>query len=251
MGNDRISDLVTAILKEDFIEYTQRMSKKYNIEMGDYIVKIFDFEKGKWCKKKILLPINPEIKERGMIFVPKKFLVSEINKSMKVFSQYLRENAKMVSKYGEVSYRETSKIIKIALNEEETLMKFHEETIKKYKSYNFDVDPCHCVKYDELGQSIAFQFITLNEKTEDYNYLEKRFVELLNNQEILTKNQSFYVRAFHIFLQYLVPHKISWLKYENSMNKYYLIFDGKKYYVNIITERMKKRIGKEVIVQKN
>lgn len=61
IGADRISDMTANILKDDFISYTQEISKERNIPLTKQRVRnsSFDFDNKVWQTEKVLLPINP------------------------------------------------------------------------------------------------------------------------------------------------------------------------------------------------
>lgn len=250
MGNDRISDFTMAILKKKFVAYTQRMAKKYSMPMKEYLVKNYEFStfENKWLDRNIELPFNYEL-NRGIILVPKQFLVSEINMSMSKFIQFLLEDKTLENEHGDLKKKDISYIITLALNNPKKLKEFHERVKSTHTSYNFKKDPCNLVKYYELGQFLAFEAIAENKDITCYNYNElyQIFEDILRKKEILTKNLKFYARTFYTFLSFLIPHRLKHLYLDHKDRKYKIIFDNQVEVFDLVTKRKETKFMKQEI----
>lgn len=74
VGQDRLSDMISNIIKSELIEYTQKICNKNNVQMKRFTIQNASFDSSLgWLHKKVDLPENP-ISKRPVILVPKDFL---------------------------------------------------------------------------------------------------------------------------------------------------------------------------------
>ncbi|MCU7616083.1 hypothetical protein NZ698_02635 [Chryseobacterium sp. PBS4-4] len=72
VGEDRISDITTKIVKQVLIDFTISECKKYNIETKSVMQKdIWNYETGEWEKKSVELPI---FDNKPVILIPKNIV---------------------------------------------------------------------------------------------------------------------------------------------------------------------------------
>jgi hypothetical protein len=153
--------MTTNILKENFILYTQKICKKYNIPLQEQRVRnsSFDFENKIWHSDKLLLPINPFI-SRPIILVPAGFIrpLPIINPEdfwdymCSHENQMLRDNFSYHIK-GKVNKKEIIEIARSHLKILEKYVKFKET--KKAEAYNLEKDPESYYRWYSLGKKVA------------------------------------------------------------------------------------------------
>lgn len=76
IGADRISDIVCNVLKEEFIDYTQRVSGDLGVALTQCPVEHarWDGTNLRWINGATELPRNPYAGDKGVILTPKRFL---------------------------------------------------------------------------------------------------------------------------------------------------------------------------------
>ncbi len=90
IGRDRISDMISNILKEELIKYTQEVCKDYSIPMKKFMITNYCYDsKLGWISKKVDLPENPYEKNRAIILIPKEFLRANSSIDVKDLEMYL------------------------------------------------------------------------------------------------------------------------------------------------------------------
>lgn len=153
IGADRISDMAIAILREDFLTYTQNVSKTLKIKTKD-----FQFD-----DKHYQLPFNPH--DGPIVFCPRSILTAlPVAFDSDDIDRVCRHNNALRDKVneiiGDVFDKKTRSLIKrnlknFILNNPAIL----DATIKTYKNkglvYDFDSDP----KGDFIWKEIAFDVI--------------------------------------------------------------------------------------------
>jgi hypothetical protein len=153
IGADRISDMTISILRDDFLHYTQSVSKSLNLK-----TKKFTFD-----SKTYLLPYNPQ--NEPIIFCPRSILTDlpvafDSDDIDRVCSHNDALRDKVNEIIGDIFDKKTRALIKrnlknFILNNPAIL----EATIKIYKEkgsvYDFDDDP----KGDFIWKEIAFDVI--------------------------------------------------------------------------------------------
>ena len=153
IGADRISDMTIAILREDFLLYTQRVSKSLKIK-----TKNFQFD-----GKTYQLPFNPE--KEPIVFCPRSILTDlPVAFSSDDIDQVCSHNSDLRDKVneiiGDIFDKKTRSLIKrnlknFILNNPTVL----NATINAYKNkgivYDFDNDP----KGDFIWKEIAFDVV--------------------------------------------------------------------------------------------
>lgn len=157
VGADRISDLISVILKQNFAKYTARVTKELNI-LNTTIFKTDNVE--------YIVPLNPHTNEY-LILVPAKVLndlpIAELWDDFpfaSIQNETTREylNELLVESWREMNSK-TKKEIRDILLESPTLI---QELIELYKnrnraSYDFDLDHLGVLLWDSLGYAIGTQ----------------------------------------------------------------------------------------------
>ena len=146
IGCDRISDITCNILKEELIEYTQMICKKYKIPLTKVKMKHikFDFTHLRWIDGYVDLPFN-DIKKRGVLLVPARFLNDLPTINSDGFKDYIWDNKNDTLRndlnYAIKSDIDKEEIIKIA-NKFPGWVKEYTELAEKagYKAYDIKKD---------------------------------------------------------------------------------------------------------------
>jgi hypothetical protein len=75
LGVDRISDIFCDIVKAKFIEYTQSVAERHNLEPQEVPVRAarWNARTGRWDHLRVQLPMSP-VTEEGVLLVPSRFL---------------------------------------------------------------------------------------------------------------------------------------------------------------------------------
>lgn len=156
VGPDRISDMISVVLRNEFCLYTQRLSKELNIKTRKYKIGGIIYE----------LPRNP-INEEPLIFVPRKILndlpIADSWEDIPIAASYSQEiRAKLNSMLGG-SWKEVAKIKKSKLKEiliEHPYLLVELLLIYKKKAkvgYDFQVDHLGELLWDILGENITVE----------------------------------------------------------------------------------------------
>ena len=89
IGPDRISDMVTNIIKEELIDYTIKICRDKSIPTKKVLIGNVGFSLNfGWARKKVELPINP-YDGKAIILVPKDFLRANSYLEIADFEQYI------------------------------------------------------------------------------------------------------------------------------------------------------------------
>jgi len=154
IGPDRISDMISIILKKDFRNYTQRLCRELNIK-----TRLFKFDDIPYH-----LPINPKTGEH-LIFVPTKMLndlpIADDWEDVPMAAQYSQKVKDNLNTILGNSWREFRKISKSKLKEvllenpemlRELLMLYKK---RAKKGYDFDVDHLGELIWDIIGEDAS------------------------------------------------------------------------------------------------
>lgn len=146
VGCDTISDIVLNILKENFIQYTQRICKRLSIPMKSITVTHykFNFKTLRWEDAKVQLPINAYTRQ-SIILVPKIFLKHLPTINPNAFSDYIwqkyNDTLKNDFSYDIKSKLDKKEIMKIAFESPNWVQEFIEsENNKQHKPYDYIKD---------------------------------------------------------------------------------------------------------------
>jgi hypothetical protein len=180
IGPDKISDMISIILKEEFLKYTQRISK-------ELMLKVFPC---KTDKGNFNLPINNTTKEY-FVFVPKSILndlpIAESWSDIPFAASYSQEIKSSLNRIVGDSWKELGKISKNKIKE--ILIEFPEllrDLLSQYKNrtrigYDFNIDHLGELIWDIVGNdAINKNPLKLTTKVEDKNILD--VVTIICNQ---------------------------------------------------------------------
>jgi hypothetical protein len=157
-GADRLSDMTVAILREEFLVYTQRITLELDLRpSGKFIYR----------SKKYILPLHPDGKS-PLLLVPKELLDllpvavdrSEID-HVAEFNAELRQKFNQLFAAARKHKRPVTKadiraVFFSTSNGIETLVRVYRQTAGK--PYDFDDDPLGLFKWDDIGLSFAKQY---------------------------------------------------------------------------------------------
>lgn len=86
MGPDRTSDTIVAIIKNQLLDFTEKIVNKYSLPSKQFVIdKVYNSNTGKWESRLAQLPL---FKGRAIILLP-KFLISDKKFGNKVFRSFL------------------------------------------------------------------------------------------------------------------------------------------------------------------
>lgn len=194
IGPDRISDMLSNIIKQDLIKYTQEICKKRKIPLKKFPITNISFDKNLgWTHGKVLLPENP-IYHKPIILVPKDFLRSESNE-IKDFVDYLlhlenddlrRQISSLITE--NISKENLRKVVAENKDFFKDLLKEYLDELKKVRDpYDVRNDPSMLGEFKEILEKIKDKlpkFDDLGKSKESLKtYVEKiiaqfkRFVE--------------------------------------------------------------------------
>lgn len=197
MGCDRISDAVSGLLIDDFIEYTQSECLSYpNITMEEVQIRSYDHNYMRWCKKIVFLPRNP-FKDRPVILIPKSFLNTLPTINPGDLIDYLWYNL------GETLRNDFNYDIKGKLRKNHILQiaKYHPDIIKQYlKDIENKKPSSYDLKKDSLGiynwDSAAREFtknhllaLTIPKSTTTFS---KAIKDMIDKFKLFTESNSGY-----------------------------------------------------------
>lgn len=152
IADDGISDLAANLIMDFLIEYTQKQCKNLKIDCKPLPVsQTFDFESLEWSNGiNALLPENPLMPGKPIVFVPKRFLRSGeyavYNEVKSKVVGILRSDPDLTRKFSNTISKSLSDIslneIRMALLSDETILKKYIEEISKdpHVSYDFNKD---------------------------------------------------------------------------------------------------------------
>jgi hypothetical protein len=194
IGPDRISDMLSNIIKQDLIKYTQEICKRHKIPLKKLPIRNISFDKTLgWSHGKVFLPVNP-INNKPIILVPKDFLRSESNE-MRNFVDYLlhienddlrRQISSLITE--NISKENLRKVVSENKDFFKDLLKEYLEELKKERNpYDLRNDPSMLGEFKEILEKIKDKlpkFDDLGKSKESLkNHVEniisqfKRFVE--------------------------------------------------------------------------
>jgi len=188
IGPDRLSDMLSNIIKEDLIKYTQEICKQNNIPVKKFPIRnaLFDKKLG-WLRKKVYLPENP-LTKKPIILVPKDFLRSETNE-MENFVEYLLhvDNEELRSQASSIITENVSKTeLRKIVSENKDFFKqalkdYFEDLQKKRLPYDLRNDPKRLGEFKEILEKMrkSLPEISIREKTGE---CLENFVESIINQ---------------------------------------------------------------------
>jgi len=190
IGADRISDIITDIIKKDLIIYTQKICKEKNIPTQEFLIKNFEFNREiGWVDKKTPLPKDPTT-NKGIILVPKSFLRTHEVLEIIDFQSYLSymENEELRKKSTRIiaGNLDKEKLKEIAKQHPSTLKDLLEGYIQfkeKQKNLPYDLknDPNLLYWFTNEIEKLKKDLPKIESKTEDFESL-KKFVESVLNQ---------------------------------------------------------------------
>ena len=88
VGPDRVSDMITNIIKEDLLDYTIKVCKEKGIPSKRVLIENLGFKDGMWFRKKVDLPVHPYT-GKPIILVPRDFLTARSNIELEDFESYI------------------------------------------------------------------------------------------------------------------------------------------------------------------
>lgn len=91
IADDRISDLLAHVLKEQLIEYTIEQAAELNIPTERCrIGRVFDYVEHKWVEKTAMVPVNPKVTVRDALcpYMPILLVPKEIVRPLPIFLNY-------------------------------------------------------------------------------------------------------------------------------------------------------------------
>ena len=161
IGCDRISDMTFTLLKREFIEYTQAVCKRHNVQMREFKVSQYAFYSSiqRWDPATVFLPENPYIPGRAVILTPKSFLRELPSISADGFWDYawsnlnqeLRDQLSIEVKNG----IKKAEIVQIAKDHLDWVRKFEEWLYTKPSPYDLEKDPKGLYKWAMETKSYA------------------------------------------------------------------------------------------------
>ncbi len=158
-GADRLSDMTVAILKKEFLQYTQRITAALEIEPSETFKRPDGSE--------YLLPVSPE-GHSFLLLVPDELLdtlpvaldPSEID-IVKTFNEVLRSKFDMLFANAAKNKRRVTKtdvrdVFFSTKGGIEALVRAYRQA--SARSYDFDADPLGLFEWQEIGQAAADKF---------------------------------------------------------------------------------------------
>jgi hypothetical protein len=194
VGPDRLSDMLSNIIKEDLIVYTQKICNKNKIKMEKFVVQNFSFnEKLGWIHKSVDLPANP-FNKKPIILVPKDFLRALSDSRLDFIRYVLRmENDNLRKQASSLITENINKerLIEILRENKDFFKELLKEYIKELKEttspYDLQNDPALLGEYRELLDKIKrklprFNIIETN-KDSLMDFVEKIIGQFKKNVE--------------------------------------------------------------------
>lgn len=201
VGPDRLSDMLSNILKEDLIKYTQKICKEKNIPTKRFLIQNTEFDKKLgWIHKKINLPKNP-LNDQPVILVPKDFLRTTRDTDSD-FMEYIthldnellrKQATRLITKnINKEKLRELAKENKDLFKE---LVKSYVRDMEKERSsYDLKNDPNLLWRFRDELEKIREKVIPIEVKEKNKEFLI-RFVEEIISQfkRSIESNEGYYL----------------------------------------------------------
>jgi len=186
IGRDRISDMISNILKEDLITYTRKICIEHKIPVTHFLINNYSYDKVLgWTPKRVDLPKNPYEKNQAILLVPKEFLRADSVIDIKDLEMYLSQvdNAELRKQASRLFTLDLdrAKLREAVRQDPQTVKKILEEYIKarekeKNLPYDFRNDPNLFYWFNEAINKLKDKLPKIETGTKDISSL-KNFVE--------------------------------------------------------------------------
>lgn len=169
IGVDLISDTLCNVLKDRFIDYTQRVARKHGILMTPHKVRNASLDEARgWCNKNVELPHNP-LMDTHVVLVPERFLQDIPIPGPDNFFRWADENGQLRDQLNLDISQELSSSDRVAcgralaMQDPELAIQFLREFNRTRKPDPYDVhsDPKGLVNWFEAGVNLARNFASV------------------------------------------------------------------------------------------
>lgn len=167
LGADRISDMTATILKEEIIQYTQRICQEKKIPTTKVGVKAakYNFQTHSWEDGYYDLPLNQYNAPRGVLLVPKDFLRAQLSISQMDFKHFLldtKDNEELREEFGidimQNVKMNAAKVMEIANKQFSLIGDFISHVTSELTPYDFEKDENGIYRIERDAEELSKNF---------------------------------------------------------------------------------------------